>query len=454
MCVIVLIVVFISLLLFRKFCLLRYKLQNNVCVLVLGDLGRSPRMQYHALSFAQEGFIVDFIGYPGSLPLKEIRENPNIRIHYMSPPPSLENYLPRTLCYVTKTLWQAFTLFCVLFTKRISKSVIMQNPPAIPTMAICWFYCLLVDAEFVIDWHNYAYTIMALNSSENHFLVRFAKAVEIFFGVKAKTNFCVSQAMKQNLQEHWNIKAQVLYDRPADDFHAITLEEKHNFLLKLSENYDFLKGPTENTTVFTECVSDKIQLSHNRPGLIVSSTSWTEDEDFSILLNALQEYEKTITLNESKLPDLVCVITGKGPLKEFYMAIIELRKFKHVKIITPWLENEDYPKMLAAADLGICLHTSSSGLDLPMKVIDMFGCELPVCAYNFNCLSELVKHNENSLVFSDDKELCTQLKMWFDNFPNNTVQQEMDKKFREELHNFQKNRWHDNWICNVLPCFT
>lgn len=34
-------------------------------VLVLGDIGRSPRMQYHALSIAKHGGTVDLIGYHG-----------------------------------------------------------------------------------------------------------------------------------------------------------------------------------------------------------------------------------------------------------------------------------------------------------------------------------------------------------------------------------------------------
>lgn len=37
----------------------------RICVLVLGDIGRSPRMQYHALSCAKAGFQVDMVGFGG-----------------------------------------------------------------------------------------------------------------------------------------------------------------------------------------------------------------------------------------------------------------------------------------------------------------------------------------------------------------------------------------------------
>lgn len=36
---------------------------GRVCVAVLGDLGRSPRMQYHALSLARHGRGVSLLGY-------------------------------------------------------------------------------------------------------------------------------------------------------------------------------------------------------------------------------------------------------------------------------------------------------------------------------------------------------------------------------------------------------
>lgn len=417
----------------------RSKSGKNVCVVVLGDIGRSPRMQYHAISFAKEEFTVNIIGYPGSLPMKEIRENARIRIHYLRPPPELQNRLPLVLCYVTKVIWQTANLLWSLFCKQsVPDLLILQNPPAIPTIPICWFYCALMETQFAIDWHNYAHSLMALSLGKNHILVRVARIIEITFGRMANNNFCVTKAMKEDLENTFAIQAKVLYDRPTDEFHPITLTEKSDFLRKLAEQYDV-----------------SIPQSPKRSGFIVSSTSWTEDEDFSVLLNALQEYEDTCEDGELNLPDLICVITGKGPLKDFYTAIINLKTWKHITVKTLWLEFEDYPKILACADLGVCLHTSSSGLDLPMKVVDMFGCGLPVCAYKFKCLSELVRHNENGFVFENETELAQQLKMWFQDFPDNETQQQLRKNFQQNMFTSQLycNDWHGNWKFNVLSCF-
>jgi hypothetical protein len=39
---------------------------DSIQIVVLGDIGRSPRMQYHALSVAKHGGRVDIIGYKGN----------------------------------------------------------------------------------------------------------------------------------------------------------------------------------------------------------------------------------------------------------------------------------------------------------------------------------------------------------------------------------------------------
>lgn len=127
-------------------------------------------------------------------------------------------------------------------------------------------------------------------------------------------------------------------------------------------------------------------LQPNRPIVLLSSTSWTPDEKFEILLDALVQYDKV-----RDLPRILMIITGKGPLKDAYIEEIQRNNLKNVDVLTPWLEADDYPKILASADLGISLHTSTSGVDLPMKVVDMFGAKVPVLAKRFKCIGELVK---------------------------------------------------------------
>merc|ERR1712059_58629 len=183
---------------------------------------------------------------------------------------------------------------------------------------------------------------------------------------------------------------------------------------------------------------------------MVSSTSWTEDEDFSVLLSALVSYEAKV--EELGLPDLVVVITGKGPQKNYYVGHIRSLALEHVTFITPWLEVEDYPTMLASADLGVCLHTSSSGLDLPMKVVDMFGCGLPVAAIYFPAIGELVVDGRNGSVFRNSEELSEEVRDWFRKFPGQPSVKH--KEFRNELEQFRSLGWKENWDRVALDLFT
>ncbi|RHY35885.1 hypothetical protein DYB34_006780 [Aphanomyces astaci] len=135
--------------------------------------------------------------------------------------------------------------------------------------------------------------------------------------------------------------------------------------------------------------------------LLPSSTSWTEDEDFGLLFRALVLLDARI-VDDPAYPDVLVVVTGKGPQKAMYLKKIQDMQLVrvHITTIVSWLEAADYPIMLGSADVGICLHTSTSGLDLPMKVLDMFGCQVPVCAVKFACLHELVRHNEYDSCYS------------------------------------------------------
>ena len=102
------------------------------------------------------------------------------------------------------------------------------------------------------------------------------------------------------------------------------------------------------------------------------STSWTEEENFSVLFDALSMYEKECQTRRRPLPDLFCIISGRGPLRDYYCDLIAETNWRHVALFTVWLQPEDYPKLLASADLGVSLHASPSGFDLPMKVRNSF----------------------------------------------------------------------------------
>ena len=88
--------------------------------------------------------------------------------------------------------------------------------------------------------------------------------------------------------------------------------------------------------------------------LVVCPTSWTPDEDFDLLLEALERAERDIArAAPSSTPTLAVILTGRGALRASFEARAARRSFKAIAVRTHWLEPADYPVLIGMADLGL-----------------------------------------------------------------------------------------------------
>ena len=506
----------------------------HIVVVVLGDVGRSPRMQYHTRSLLEQGYYVSLVGYDGEDLIPDLQQSQShqqnqnetaqqrlnvVRFTPYCPPTWLKQYKLRGKIPIGLPIYLIIRLFGLLFgliyalwfrvpvRKSISgdnammppvQCILVQNPPSIPLLLISYIYCIthsrmvkiqttpttrtteqkkfhIVRPGFIIDWHNLGYTMF--DTPPNHPITKIAKLYEQFLAPLSDGNLCVTHAMKDYLIKEFyirNEKLKVLYDRPPEFFHCTSLEKKHDLMMKLRNEMEVScpkmkemrlecsheSDDVEECTLFTKSfVRNGTKVIHpqeNQPILLISSTSWTPDEDFSILLDALVELDSNIVrmmkeIDGKNSPHFVVIVTGKGPQKEMYKAKINQLKLTNISIITMWLEAEDYPILLGCADMGISLHLSTSNLDLPMKIYDFFGCEVPVCAVGFPCLDELVKDDENGRIFTSSTELSSQL---CNLCCGKERDQEDDCKLVGDLSRYRRNirdisRWRENWILNA-----
>ncbi|KAK5938647.1 mannosyltransferase [Knufia obscura] len=340
------------------------------------------------------------------------------------------NKLAFLLAAPFKVLFQIWTLWSTLaYNTQSCEWMLVQNPPSIPTLLLAIVVCHFRKIKLVIDWHNFGYSILGLKLGQNHPLVFVAKVYERYLGRIAQYHFAVTNAMCDVLKSDLGIRGTILplHDRPAPLFIPLSDADQIAFLTRHE---------------LTAAEVDNIIASKTR--LVVSSTSWTADEDFSVLLDALRSYSESATTDSPHLPELLVIITGKGPLNQHYVEKIRdlesRQELEMVTIKTAWLSFEDYASLLGAADLGVSLHMSSSGVDLPMKVVDMFGAGLPVLGYdNFKAWPELVQENINGKGFSSPAQMSSIMKDIFDP-TNETLDTLKEGAVRES-----KRRWSSEW---------
>jgi beta-1,4-mannosyltransferase len=105
--------------------------------------------------------------------------------------------------------------------------------------------------------------------------------------------------------------------------------------------------------------------------------------------------------------------------------------------------------VVGSADLGLCLHRSSSGLDIPMKVADLFGAGVPVCALDYGaCLAERVRHGDNGLLFSTGIQLADVLFDLFETFPSDQSRLE---RLRTGARRSARPTWDEGWAREAKP---
>jgi beta-1,4-mannosyltransferase len=411
----------------------------RAAVVVVGDLGRSPRMQYHALALANNEMAVDLIGYEGAPLPRQITEERRIAVHRLTEPrlrlragASITLY---ALFAIIDGVRSSYRLWRALSKIPRPDLILVQNPPSMPTLAVAWAMARIRKARLVVDWHNLGYTLLTLRLGRRHPAVRLARWLERLFGRLADAHLCVSRGFAKFLRDRFGVKAaNVLYDRPAAVFVPIDRTERERVRQALFTRLGVRgAGPV---------------------GFIVSPTSWTADEDFDVVIDAVRYVEDRIRGWEAgesgrRFADLVMLVTGDGARRAEFERRFAGLPARRVQLRTRWLEPEDYPRIVGAADLGLCLHRSSSGVDIPMKVADLFGVGVPVCALDYGaCLAERVRHGDNGLLFSTPRQLADLLFDLFEGYPD---EPSLLTRLRTGARRSARPTWEEGWAKEARP---
>jgi len=395
-------------------------------------------MQYHAHALVSNGVDVDLVGLEGTPLSKRITDDPRITVHRIK---GTRLRIRRSLygsSYAVAGLFDAarlgLRLWRTLRDLPRPDLVLVQNPPAFPTFAVTWWSLRRRGVRFFVDWHNLGYTLLRLRLGHWHPAIRLARWLERRDARRVDANLCVSRGLAAFLESRFGVtNAHVLYDRPASAFVPIE------------------RGDRER---HRQALFGRLGVHGGTVGFVVCPTSWTEDEDFDVIIDAVIRLEHRIrgweaASRDRRFPDLVVLVTGDGERRAEFERRFAGLPARRIHLRARWLEPDDYPRVVGSADLGLCLHRSSSGLDIPMKIADLFGAGVPVLALDYGaCLAERVRHGDNGLLFSTAEQLAD---IVFDLFENYPADQKRLERLRAGARKSSRPTWEEGWTREARP---
>jgi beta-1,4-mannosyltransferase len=349
----------------------------RAAVVVLSDLGQNPRMQRHARAWANLAD-VDLVGLHGSALEPGLETTPRLTIHRLRDGSAASRSRKSAGRFVfasaLRAVAHAFASFRALMGLPRPEVILVGNPPAVPALGVCWLVARLRGARFVIDWQDLSHRRAAAQLGESHRLVRSIARSERRWARRAQAHVAATQALADWLRREYGVQAAVVYDRP----------------LRAA-----LAG-----------VASSEPIAGSGAPLAVCPTSWGADEDFDLLLEALERADRSLTKGP-KTGRLTVLLTGTGELRGAFEARLARRQFTHVDVR---VANIDSHAAIAKADVGLCLHQSASGLDLPTVLSDLRAASVPVCVYDYApVLTEVLTKGHEGVTFGEPGELMTLL---------------------------------------------
>lgn len=336
--------------------------------MVLGDLARSPRMRAHADALAAAGFRVSLIGYVDA----PVEVPAGVELVPLAQRPARGSLISMAL----RQLWAAAVLWRALI-RRPADVVLVQTPPALPTLAVARIASRFLGARMVVDWHNFGDAMLGLKLGHGSRIVRLARWLERALARRADAHLCVTRAMERRLQEECGVRATALPDLP-------------------------------RTTVNWSRAAARARLAELvpiEPGavVVVTATSWTLDEDHTLLVDALDR----CAARGSPGARVTAVMTGRGPARAAFADMLTQRPAGAPPVHLLWVSDVDYWAILRGADVGVCLHRSASGVDFPMKIVDMRTAGMPVLALDYGpVLREGFQTGRDGFHFVDAESLA------------------------------------------------
>ena len=336
-------------------------------------------MQYHAYALAVNGVAVDLVGFAGTPLASPVLAPGGIAVHAIPDSPSAEPGPFYTLRAGFRALRQWRQMARTVAALGAADLVLVQTPPSVPSTLAGWWHARRRGARFVLDWHTLGGTLFALKAGRAG--TALLRVIETWIARRADAHLAVSRAMQQSVARTSGRDAAVVYDRAPHWFVTPDDERRRAMRRRLFDQAGMVEGDAM---------------------LLVSPTSFTPDEDLHLLVDAADVLEGLRGALPRRFPRLLVLATGRGDGRlAFEERAHQRARDALVTVRTAWVEPDDYPTLLAAADAGVCTHRSSSGLDLPMKIADMFGVGLPVIAVRYPALAERVRDGDNGVLFDD-----------------------------------------------------